>query len=81
MPLLSEKNSKSLTNHTNDTVALGITQNLKKCVLPAGKTAIFDISAQIEETETTGIGKFQTKTSKFQYAGGLKKTIIFGKMN
>ena len=49
MPLLSEKISKSLTNHTNDTVALGITQNLKKCVLPADKKVIFNISAQIEE--------------------------------
>ena len=49
MPLLSEKISKSLTNHTNDTAALGITQNLKKCVLPADKKAIFNISAQIEE--------------------------------
>ena len=35
-----------------DTVALGITQNLKKSVLPADKKGIFNISAQIEETET-----------------------------
>ena len=33
-------------------MALGITQNLKKSVLPADKKGIFNISAQIEETET-----------------------------
>ena len=49
---LSEKILKYLTNHTLDTVALGITQNLKKSVLPADKKGIFNICAQIEETET-----------------------------
>ena len=33
-------------------MALGITQNLKKSVLPANNKGIFNISAQIEETET-----------------------------
>ena len=51
IPLLSEKIPKSLANHTKDTVALGITQNLKKYVLPADKKGIFNISAQIEDTE------------------------------
>ena len=50
-PHLSEKILKYLTNHTKDTVALEITQNLKKSVLPADKKGIFNISAQIEETE------------------------------
>ena len=53
MPLLSGKIPKSLTNHTKDTAALGITQNLKESVLPVDKKGIFNISAQIEETETT----------------------------
>ena len=53
MPLLSGKILKSLTNHTKDTAALGITQNLKESVLPVDKKGIFNISAQIEETETT----------------------------
>ena len=52
-PPLSEKISKSLTNRIKDTVALGITQNLKKSVLPVDKKDIFNISAQIEETEAT----------------------------
>ena len=34
-------------------MALGITQNLKKSVLPADKKDIFNISTQIEENETT----------------------------
>ena len=34
-------------------MALGITQNLKKSVLPVDKKGIFNISAQKEETETT----------------------------
>ena len=50
---LSEKIPKSLRNHITDTVALGITQNLKKSVLPVDKKDIFNISAQIEETEAT----------------------------
>ena len=47
------KNQKSLENHTKGTVALGIIQNLTKSVLPADKKGIFNIFAQIEETETT----------------------------
>ena len=53
MSPLSEKIPKSLTNHIKDTVALGITQNLKKSVLPVDKKGIFNISALTEETETT----------------------------
>ena len=53
LPPLSEKIPTSLRNHIKDTVALGITQNLKKSVLPVDKKEIFNISAQIEETETT----------------------------
>ena len=34
-------------------MALGITQNLKKSVLPADKKDIFNICTQIEENETT----------------------------
>ena len=49
---LSEKIPKSLRNPIKDTVALGITQNLKKSVLPVEKKEIFNIFAQIEETET-----------------------------
>ena len=52
MRSLSEKIPKSLTKHIKDTVELGITQNLKKSVLPVDKKEIFNISAQIEETET-----------------------------
>ena len=50
---LPVKNPKSLENHTKDTVALGTIQILTKSVLPADKKGIFNISAQIEETETT----------------------------
>ena len=52
-PPLSEKIPRSLANHTKDTVALGIAQNLKKSVLPADKKGIFNTSAQIEDTEAT----------------------------
>ena len=48
-----EKISKSLTNHNLDTVALGISQNLTKSVLPANTKNIFNISTQTEEIETT----------------------------
>ena len=48
---LSEKIPNYLRNHTKDTVALGITQNLKNSVFSADKKGIFNISAQIEETE------------------------------
>ena len=51
-PTLPEKIPKSLANPTKDTVALGITQNLTKSVLPVDKKSIFNISAQIEEIET-----------------------------
>ena len=34
-------------------MALGVTQNLKKSVLPEDKKGIFNISARTEETETT----------------------------
>ena len=51
--LVPEKISKSLANHTNDTAALGITQNLTRFVLRADKKSIFKISAQKEETEKT----------------------------
>ena len=51
--LVPEKISKSLANHTNDTAALGITQNLTRFILRADKKSIFKISAQKEETEKT----------------------------
>ena len=53
MSHLSEKIPKSLTNHTKYTATLGITENLKKSVLPVDKKGIFNVSALIEETETT----------------------------
>ena len=40
-------------DQTKDTVASGITQNLKTSVLPADKKNIVNISAQKEESETT----------------------------
>ena len=47
-PLPSQKKiRKYLTNHTKNTVALGITQNLKKFVFPADKNGVFNVSAQI----------------------------------
>ena len=69
-PPLSEKIPKSLTNHIKDTMALGIIQNLKKPVLPVDKRNIFNISAQIEETETTvnfgqGLGNFRENRGNF----------------
>ena len=58
--LSSKKFQKSLANHTkgindiiNHSVALWITRNLKKSVLPANKKGIFNIAVQIEETEKT----------------------------
>ena len=64
----------------------GIRNNSKpyKFALPADKKGIFNISAQIEETETTietGIQKFHTKLRTFQFVGDIKKTVIFGKIN
>ena len=80
---LSEKILKYLTNHTKDTVALGITQNLKKSVLPADKKGIFNISAQIEETETQVNSdrdwEILDKTKEISVRERL--TFIFGKMN
>ena len=71
VPLLPEKNPRSLANHTKDTAALVITQKLTKSVFPADKNGIFNMSAQTEETETTIIrtvvGKSQTKLGTFQY--------------
>ena len=71
VPLLPEKNPRSLANHTKDTAALVITQKLTKSVFPTGKNGIFNMSAQTEETETTIIrtvvGKSQTKLGTFQY--------------
>ena len=52
-PVLSEKNPRSLANHTKDTAALVITQKLTKPVFSANKNGIFNMSAQTEETETT----------------------------
>ena len=51
-PPFSEKIPKSLTNHIKDTVAVATIQNLKESVLLVDKKDIFNISAQIEETET-----------------------------
>ena len=74
-----------LANHTKDTVALGITQNLIKSVLPADKKGIFNISAQIEETETTINSDMDLeildKAEEISVRGTLKKISLFGKMN
>ena len=51
-PPFSEKIPKSLTNHIKDAVAVATIQNLKESVLLVDKKDIFNISAQIEETET-----------------------------
>ena len=84
-PSLSEKIPKSLANHTKDTVALGVTQNLKKSVLPADKKDTFNISAQTEDTEGTINSdrewQISDKTEAISVRGKLKKTVIFGKMN
>ena len=63
MAPLPGKILKFLTNHTKDIVALGITQNFTKSVLPANKQNIVNISAHIEETEKKII---QTENQKFQ---------------
>ena len=51
-----------------------MTQNLKKSVFPANKKGIFNISARIEETETSvnldRDWKILDKTEEIQYAGG-----------
>ena len=82
---LAEKIPKFLANHTKDTVALGITQNLPKSVLPADKKGIFNISAQIEETGTTINSDMDLeildKAEEISVRGTLKKISLFGKMN
>ena len=84
-PTPLRKIPKSLANHTKDTVALGITQNLKKFVLSAGKNGIFNISAQIEETETTVNSdrdwEISDKTEEISIRGRLKENSHSGKMN
>ena len=83
MPPLSEKIPKSLTNHIKNTVAAGITQNLKKSVLPVNKKEIFNISSQIEETETTVNldrgWEISDKTEKILVRGRLKENNHFWK--
>ena len=83
MSPLSEKIPKSLTNHIKDTVALGITQNLKKSVLPVNKKDIFNISSQIEETETTvnldRDWEISGKTEEISVRGRLKENGHFWK--
>ena len=85
MPPVAEKIPKFLANHTKDTVALGITQNLTKSVLPADKKGIFNVSAQIEETETTINSDMDLeildKAEEISVRGTLKKISLFGKMN
>ena len=73
-----QKKSKTLANDINDTVALGITQNLTKSVLPADKKGIFKFLTKYKKLKRQGLGtgirteirKFQTKLRKFQYVGG-----------
>ena len=64
-------------------MALGITQNLKKSVLPANKKGIFNISAQIEETETTINSdrdwEISDKTEEISVRGRLKENSHFWK--
>ena len=83
---LSEKIPKSLTNHIKDTVALGITQNLKKSVLSVDKKDISNISAQIflhKETETTVNSdrnwKISGKTEEVSVRARLKEKSHFWK--
>ena len=74
---------KSLAHHTKDTVALGITQNLKKSVLPADKKGIFNISAQTEETVTTVNSdrdwEISDETEQISIHGRLKENSHFWK--
>ena len=78
-----KKISKSLANHTRDTAALGITQNLKKSVLLAEKKGAFSISPQIEETETTVNSErdweISDKTEEISVRGRLKENSHFWK--
>ena len=65
------------------TVALGITQNLKKSVFPADKKGIFNISTQIEETETTVNSdrdwEISDNTEEVSVRGRLKEKSLFEK--
>ena len=74
---------KSLAHHAKDTVALGITQNLKKSVLPVDKKGIFNISAQKEETETTVNSdrdwEISDETEEISIRGRLKENSHFWK--
>ena len=82
-PPLSENIPKSLANYTKDTVPLGITQNLKKSVLPADKKGIFNTSAQIEDTEATINSdrdwEISNKTEEISVRGRLKENSHFWK--
>ena len=64
-------------------MALGITQNLKKSVLPANNKGIFNISAQIEETETPVNSdrdwEILDKTEKISVRGRVKENSHFWK--
>ena len=64
-------------------MALGITRNLKKFVFPADKRGIFNISAQIEETETPVNSdrdwEILDKTEKISVRGRVKENSHFWK--
>ena len=64
-------------------MALGITQSLKKSVLPADKKGIFNISAQIEDTETKINSdrdcEISDKTEEISVRGRLKENSHFWK--
>ena len=80
-PLPSQKKiRKYLTNHTKNTVALGITQNLKKFVFPADKKGVLNISTQIEEIETPDNSdkgwKILDKTKEVSVHGILKENSL-----
>ena len=83
-PLPSQKKiRKCLTNHIKNTVALGITQNLKRSVFPADKKGVFYISAQIEENEAPDNSdkdwKILDKTKEISVHGRLKENSYFWK--
>ena len=83
MSPLPEKIPKYLANHTKDTVALEITQNLTKSVFPAYKKGFFKISAQIEEIETlVNLNKdweISDKMEEISVRGKLKENSRFWK--
>ena len=64
-------------------MALGITQNLKKSVLPADKKSILNISAQIEETKipvnSDRNWESLDKTEEISVPGRLKENSHFRK--